>query len=273
MRRTFAVISKNPECDANVGKMVPLLKSVPESDVVVFTAGKQVDGVENVSIPSELNTEPKIRNWINRRFDEACFSGFLHVISDTTELLKDPAPFVADIERMMAVTDYSLWFNTACDPLNYAYAKYTPSLTIEADHPDIAEKTGIIGNIHVASHSNTQWVAYDFSKLAGSDLLRFDEDFSVPMFYIVELLARRRNTARKDQLYAMNQYLTVGSEPGTFRILRIDIGRKETEDDVKRENELWQSKKINFRPDYNVDALLEKLWEKLAEKSGVPSIL
>jgi len=273
MRRTFAIISKTLGCEANVSKVASIFKTVPDSDVIVFTTGNPVDGVENVKLPADLNTEPKIRNWINRRFETSGFSGFLHVVSDTVEVLKTPTDFVVDIERMMSVMDYSVWFNTACDPLNYAYAKYTPSLTVDIDEDNVSKATGIRGKIHIASHSNTQWIIYDFSCLAGSDLLRFDEDFSIPMFYIVELLSRRRNTARKDQLYFMNQYLTVGSEPGTFRNLRNVVPPKDSESDMKRENEIWQSKKINFRPDYNVDTFLEKIWEKLTEKAGIPGIL
>jgi len=273
MRRIFAIISKTAGCEPNVCKMVRLLKMVSDSDVVVFTTGKLTDGAENIKLPDDLNTEPKIRNWINRRFETDGFSGFLHVISDTTELLIDPTVFVTDIEQMMSVMDYNVWFNTACDPLNYAYAKYTPSLTVNVDDDNVSKVTGLTGKIHIASHSNTQWIIYDFSRLVGSDLLRFDEDFSIPMFYIVELLSRRRNTARKDQLYFMNQYLTVGSEPGTFRNLRNVVLPTDSESDMKRENDIWQSKKINFRPDYNVDTLLEKIWEKLMEKAGIPSIL
>lgn len=273
MNRTFAVISLNKECDKNVVNTVSKLKLVPDSDVIVFSDDHGIDGLETIVWPKELDNEPKIRNWINTRFKDNGFSGFLHVISDMTEVLKDPTEFVADIEKMMKILDYDLWFNTACDPLNYVYAKYTPRMSLDIDRQDVIDKTGICKKIHVTSHSNTQWMIYNFGKLADSDLIKLDESFSIEMFYIVELLSRRRNTAPKGSLYFMNQYFTVGSEPGTFRNYRIRLNKKETEDLVKAENAIWQSKKINFRPDYNVDRLLEIFWEKLVEKTGIPGIL
>jgi len=44
----------------------------------------------------------------------------------------------------------------------------------------------------------------------------FSEDFTVAMYYIVELLARRRRLKKPDQPFFMNQYLTVDSEDGVF---------------------------------------------------------
>lgn len=45
----------------------------------------------------------------------------------------------------------------------------------------------------MTSHSNTAWMAYDMAALAKQkEIEYFDEQFDIPMFYIVELLARRR---------------------------------------------------------------------------------
>ena len=52
------------------------------------------------------------------------------------------------------------------------------------------------------SHANTQWIAVDLP-LADDNEVILDEQFTIDMFYIIELLARRRNT-HPGTLYFMN---------------------------------------------------------------------
>jgi hypothetical protein len=113
------------------------------------------------------------------------------------EIIKDPSLFIADLENMMAALDYTVWFSTATDGCNYVYQKYNPRIRVFCDRPE-CERLRLRGELDFTSHSNTQWVAYDMSKTAGTDLMRFDDRFTVAMFFIIEFLARRRNTKLPD---------------------------------------------------------------------------
>ncbi len=142
-----------------------------------------------------------MRNWVNAQYGG--FDGFLHVLADTVEVLKDPSQFVVQLESAMKALDYSLWLSTVTDPCNYVYSKYNPRIRISCDREECS-KVGLSGDICFTSHSNTQWMSYDMAVLKGSDLLRFDERFTVPMFFIIELLARRRAAKKTGDLYYMN---------------------------------------------------------------------
>lgn len=91
---------------------------------------------------------------------------------------------------MMDVLDYSFWLSTSCDRCNYVYSKYCPRATVELDDLKYA-KLGLPKQLVLTSHSNLQWVAYDMDKASDSEL-RFDEDFSIAMYEIIEALARRK---------------------------------------------------------------------------------
>lgn len=272
--RRIAIIHEHGEYAANVNGIVSaLMANCVAPEITVFTrtpeggfnAAHERCSCRNEVIPAECDNEPKVRNWINSRY--AGFSGFLHVLTDSVELLRDPSGFVSDLERMMSALDYPLWLNTACDGCNMVYSKYNPRMRIQCDRPE-CEKLGLSGELDFTSHSNTQWVCYDMRAMAGSDLLRFDERFTVPMFFIIELLARRRNTKAKGSLFFMNQYLTVGSEYGTFRNLK---GMRQEQPDQKKmqeEDAAFKAMGVNFSPDNNIDEVLETLWEKIVEKAG-----
>lgn len=151
---------------------------------------------KNVVWPSECDNVPKIRNWINTYFKANNFTGILHILEDNTTVLKDPTEFMLDLENIMDTFDYDVWFSTVCDKCNYLYAKYNPRLAIELDKPEYS-KFNFSKKLLFTSHSNTQWIAYNFAKVP-DDLLKFNEKFSIPMYYIIEFLARRRNTKKQN---------------------------------------------------------------------------
>lgn len=124
------------------------------------------------------------------------------MLEDSTELLKIPTGFICDIEHTMDVLDYHVWFSTVCDNCNYLYAKYNPRLAVVMDKVEYLP-LGLGNKLLFTSHSNTQWIVYDFAKVP-DDLLKFDEDFTIAMYYIIEYLARRRNTKAKNSVYFMN---------------------------------------------------------------------
>ena len=278
-RRSIAIINNKEDNFENVQNMLSILMANAVADRITVYTRKNAERF-NIShercscfgeaIPAECDNEPKIRNWINSKYASDC--GFLHVIEDSVKLLKDPSSFISDLENMMTALDYTVWFSTVTDGCNYVYQKYNPRIRIVCDRPE-CEKLGIKGELNFTSHSNTQWIAYDMSKTVGTDLMRFDERFTSAVFFIIEFLARRRNTKRPDQLFYMNQYLTVGSEVGTFRNFKSGASTGQLDSIImKKEDDIFKSMNINFAPDNSVDQVLEQLWEKISQKTSTGSV-
>lgn len=207
--RKIAVIHRDEHCAENVRHTVGMLaKLTPELTVFVSAGlGEWIEPdldmclVRRVEIPAGLDSEPKIRNWVNAQYES--FDGFLHVLSDSAEVTADPSAFVSDLERMMDMLDYPVWFSTCTDGCNYVYSKYNPRMRVRCDRAECAAM-GLPQELCFTSHANTQWIVYDVPALAGTSLLRFDESFTVPMFFIIEFLARRRNTKPAGSLFYMN---------------------------------------------------------------------
>lgn len=91
------------------------------------------------------------------------------------------------------------------------------------------------------------------------------------MFWIIELLARRRNTKQDGQLYWMNAYLTVGSEHGTFM---CDSSLSELVNDereaINREDPVFKSLNVDIHPDYAAsDDVAVALHDKLCAAVGI----
>ena len=192
------------------------------------------------------------------------FSGYLHVIEDHVNILKDPRDFLDSIEKMMDVLDYDVWLNTSCDPCNYVYQKFNPRIAIDLDREDI-KNLGLSSKIMFTSHSNTAWMCYNFSK-ASDDLLKFNESFGIPMFMIIEFLARRRNSKRSDQLYWMNMYATIPEEVGVFKIDPESNEQPISQEKMAEEDAIFKKLEVNYAPDNNIDEILENLWGKLKSK-------
>ena len=274
--RTIVIINRESAHTANMRRIMDIFTANALAGRIVvfqtnpdmslnFTTDRTQCSAEQ--IPSECDTEPKLRNEINRRFANSC--DFLHVISDSVEILKDPSEFISDVENMMEKLDYHVWFSTVTDSCNYVYSKYNPRIRIRLDRPE-TEKLGMKGELYFTSHSNTQWIIYDNRALSGSDLYRFDERFSVPMFFIIEFLARRRNTKKTGSLFYMNQYMTVESELGVFRNLTDAIQQQPDKNEMVANDAEFKKMNLNYAADNNVDEILETLWEKISEKAGNP---
>jgi hypothetical protein len=215
--------------------------------------------IEIINIPSDKDTEPKMRNYVNLYFKSMNYTGILHVISSSITVLTDPTTFLSQLENMMIKLDYSVWFNTYTDKCNFVYNKYLPRLSMLLDNSELST-LNIGSHLLFTSHSNVNWVAYNFDKLP-DNLLYFDEDFTVPMYFIIEYLSRRRNTKNKDDLYFMNQYLTVESEAKTF--ICKDDTRTYSNELMKHDDEMFKTKNINHSPDINLDTVLELTYLKL----------
>lgn len=217
--------------------------------------GFETETFTDADYPQDADTEPKRRNWLNRKIKDSGFKGFLHVVSYDTVLLKDPSTFLSQLETMMKAADYPVWFNTICDPCNYVYSKYNPRISISLD---IAQADPGLGKtLCYTSHANTQWICYDMSSVS-DDQLTFNESYTVPMFYIIDFLARRRNNKKPGQVFYMNWYLTVDSERGVFC---QDMSAKRHEYDnatMAREDAIFKSSGVRYEPDTNIDLILEE---------------
>ena len=100
----------------------------------------------------------------------------------------------------MNVLDLNNWCGTVTDGCNYIYSKYNPRLSISIDKPEYQKLN--IDKVIFCSHSNVQWLVYDLERADDNELF-FNESFTVDMFWIIEYLARRRNT-HPNSLYFMN---------------------------------------------------------------------
>ena len=154
--------------------------------------------------------------------------------------------------------DYNVWFNTICDPCNYVYHKYCPRAYIILDDEQYSKLA--TKRIAITSHSNTQWITYNFAKVVDANLY-FDEDFTIPMFYIIEFLARRKATATDKQLYFMNQYFTVEEENDIFEQVKKE--EKIDQNVMKKEDAIFAAKNIKHNPDNNIDLVASKFYLKL----------
>lgn len=234
-------------------------------EVVVFSGDPDVDaGCRVEAFPTDSKLETARRNAVLKKYDEEGFDGVLHVVSDQVQVLKEPGKFMDDLDAMMRRLDYPLWLSTVTDSMNYVYGRYNPRFLLRNDSGPM-KAAGDGYGIAATSHSNTAWMAYDMKALRGQrDIMLFSEEFTVPMFYIVELLARRRANRRPGQLFFMNQYLTVDSERGAFRAASDGFGDPPApQKTMAEEDAKFKSMNMDFKPDYSVDAVLDALAEKL----------
>lgn len=265
--REAVIFNDQPNKLESSKKLAESLRAANAFDKVsIFTRdANAIDEELNIKvIPDSCDSISKARNFINMTFKANKFAGYLHVLEDVVEIKKDFNPFLDALETMMDVLDYDVWFNTICDPCNYVYSKFNPRISIDLD-VDEPKKLGLSRNILFTSHSNTAWICYNFSKI-DDNLLKFNESFTIPMFMIIEFLARRRNSRRTDQLYRMNMYMSIPEEIGVFETSFSSTGEKINPEKMAEEDKIFKSLNINFAPDNNIDELLECFWSKLKNK-------
>lgn len=234
--------------------------------VTVFVPETEVENPSMLKYKTDFNVcivgldpasnRSKARNDILRHFKSQNETRFLHVLEDTTSILADPTSFISDITEMMDVLDNNVWFNTICDSCNYIFQKYVPRSNVKCDlseYKDVYDKT-----IHMCSNANTQWTIYNMSNYNDEEYL-LDEDFDVPMFFIVEYMARRRNLFPSK--YMMNLYPTVESEKNVFKTIKDP--EEKANYNVKSESEIFNSKKIDHHPDSLIEPFLDRFLERL----------
>ena len=241
-----------------------------EHEVPEFNMGHEHTRCRSAKFPVYGNSasETARRNAVLKKYESEGFTGILHVISDGVKILCDPSDFMNDLDSMMREFDYPLWLSTVTDPCNYIYGKYSPRIMLVNDIQEMRD-AGVRYGLAVTSHSNTAWMAYDIAALAKQkEIEYFDERFDIPMFYIVELLARRREHKLPGQLFYMNQYLTVASEHGVFRLAPdLSPSNPVTQQMMQAEDEKFKAMRVKYEPDYSMDAVIDAITEKIMAKT------
>ena len=264
--RRVAIICWNSNSIQQVAKTYEMLKD--EDCVLYVKDGIDVSSIDafKVFMPADVDTPAKAKNYvIQNEKDAGNDEEWLHVVEDTIDILKDPLPFMNDVEQMMKVMDINSWLSTVTDGCNYVFKKYCPRFNIVVDDEECQKLE--LKEVIYCSHSNTQWMVFNL-KNSDADELHINEDFKIAMFWIIEYLARRRNT-HPGSMYFMNQYLTVPSELGTF----VNIEQNESDKDAESkeqmavENAKFKEMNINYMPDNSIDMVLEKTYLKLHEKA------
>lgn len=203
---------------------------------------------------------PKLRNFIMKDILDEKTGGFVHVLEDSVLILKSPQDFLEKIEHMMLVFDLKSWFDTSCDICNFVYQKYNPRLYITIDDEEARRRYD--QTIAWCSNANTIWTCYNMDSCQFEDV-RLDERFRCAMYYIIEFLARRRNTKKPGQLDYMNYYPSVPEELGVFKNVETKEEKPLTSKEVEDEGKIFQESKIDVHPDMSVDQLMEDMYSAI----------
>lgn len=216
-----------------------------------------------VIMPEDVDSEPKAKNYVFEYFRRQEDSEWVHIIEDHVKILRNPMKFVNDIEHLMDVLDINSFLGTTTDVCNRVYKKYNPRLRIAMDKEEF-KKLGI-DDIFFCSHSNTQWIAANVKKADDNELF-FNTEFTIAMYWIIEFLARRRNT-HPGTLYYMNQYITCPEEHNLFETVSINSSDSQPDPEkMKEEDAKFKAMNVNYNPDNNIDKVLEDVYLKLKSK-------
>lgn len=265
--RKFAILYTKTNMSDNLKKMC-LTLSAHKDNVYIFSyfdvKSEDLDNLvlqENI-IPvdkDKYDSVPKFRNFVNKYFKDASFKGFLHVIDNTTAILTDPDKFIQEIEQTMKILNYDVWFATVTDQCNFVYQKYNPRVNVVLDKPEYSKLNLPTDQLFFTSNCNTQWIIYNYETIS-DDLLKFDEDFTVDMFYIIEFLVRRARTKHDNQIYYMHWNLAIPSELGVF--MAIPTTAKINDEEMKVDNDKFTAKNIKIES-VSLDELMMQLHRKL----------
>ena len=260
----------------NVTKLIETFKGKVDT-IDIFSNVEFSSDVSVIRFPEEISTEVKSKNFVIDYYKKSGYTGKLHMICHYVDILKDPEQFMNDIENMMDVLDINSWLGTVTDTCNYLYKRYVPRLRVPIDPKMEGWKEKLkIDEVLFCSHSNVQWMIFDIGK-GDENELHFNDDFTVPMFWIIEYLARRRNT-HPDSMYFMNEYITCPSEKGVYKNLdnrfnSSDESPNAKQEQIKKENEAmraddekFRAMKVDHHPDNNLDIVLERTYLKLKSK-------
>ena len=260
--RTFVII--NNHTDANIQENI-ISKLDSETNIIVF---KPEDNKSNDEAINYLNVkiqyfpldiiqhDTKLKNFVSKTLVDSNIGGFIHVLEDDIKIVGNTKAFLDEIEKMMSLFKLKSWFNTSCDTVNYIYQKYNPRFYIKIDDEQLMTKYD--KTIAWCSNANTAWICYNMD-IATYDDIKFEDIFTVPVYYIVEFLARRRNIKKVNELYYMNLYPSIQEELNVFTVDSSVSKYQQSEEQTKKENEIFISMKINHVPDSDVNAVMDDI--------------
>ena len=150
-----------------------------------------------VCFPDSADTSPKQKNFILDWCKGKGFIGFLHLVESCVVFNDKTKDYMDKLESTMSALDYDVHLSTASDRCNYVFNKFCPRIAIDIDDIELKFNLNLPDKICFTSHSNVTYVTYNFKALGGN-ALKFDERFTIGMFFIIEFLARRRATKRED---------------------------------------------------------------------------
>ena len=169
--------------------------------------------------------------------------------------------FVSEIETMMAKLNVTSWFQTREDECNYVYSKYNPLFRVVVDEPECRKKYD--KTICFTTHCNPLWAIYDFSKDETYEDFAYDSQFKVPMFYIIDYLARRRLAGKG----FMNAYPTIDDEEKVFTVSKEKIVPPfNIQQQMEVDKFKFDMKKLNTERSLNLDEMLNWVVSNLKEK-------
>ena len=231
--------------------------------IVVFSyVGDEFPDDDVVGVKLEKNNSAAFYNdaieWLKKNYAGKGVKA--HVLQNNIEFLKDPKAFLVEIERMMEMLDYDVWFNTTTDTCNYVFTKYDCRFSVainECEFQQIYDKT-----VLWTSHSNPNYAIVDldkFKSLEDNGAL-FDDRFEIPMFYIIKYLAKRKMA----HCGFMNYYPTIHEEHGTFKTFEIGRNENFTQMQMQQEDEMFRSMQLNHEPNGNPEEVMDFMVEKLS---------
>lgn len=256
--REIAVINTGLKIDLDKNLLNPLTN---HGHITVFSLGcensESESGISFVKLPEDISSSrSKTFNFVYRHYFNIGHKDFLHVIEDRVLVFNDPNAFMNEIEKMMSVFSLKSWYNTVCDVCNYTFMQYNPKFSVCLDSDDVKERYG--KTIYFTSHANMSWTCFNYG-IATYDDIKLDDRFSVPLYFIVEFLARRRNTKKENELYFMNCYPTIAEERNVFRLLEDYEDQKIDAKQYNVEGELFKTLNVNHMADTAVEPVMESL--------------
>ena len=270
-KRLFAIDISNNQNYQHVLSIIEKFRNIYNITDRIYVFGKNINdtsmltqyNAEYIEVPSACDNISKTKNYILSKFEIEKFDGIVHLIEDNVEFFNNPITFINIVENTMRVLDYDIYFSTTTDICNYIYNKFNPRITLDIDDENML-KHGISKSISFTSHSNIAYTIWNFDALH-QNVPKFDERFSIAMYIIIEFLARRRALKRADQLYFMNQYLSIGEEQKVFGTIGED-NHKLDQNLMQKEDAIFKSLNINYNPDNSIDLVLDSLYSKLITK-------
>lgn len=266
--RIFAIINWWKDREESVkNELIEKLHLGEKDKVLVFCneANGEKEGwgpVEFVPVSKEGpgKNRASIKNYVYKYVKEKYTepNTYLYMIEDSVQILKNPQEFFDSVEDLMEIFDLDVWFNTYLDICNRIFSKFQgrSNITIDKEHYGVQKK------IILTSHCNPTVSVYALDRVKYETL--FDEDFTIPMYFILEFLGRRKKDAVHPLVF-LNNYITIPEEIGVFKEENFKT------DPINRDVQMAEHKrfmdmKLNMEPDNDLDKILDKFTDFLLEK-------